>query len=291
MQFQLDPFLIDQVAGEVLITLKLAIYLLVLFLAGYVLGLMVSSAFKKIFSLNDFENALVRYGAMTTKLWGSIRNFLAQYLKWFVTVLVLSYTQIGFILDITTFMSNLFWFILLTIVGLILGGVIFKVIRNALDSIGLEDWMREHKVDGAFGGIILSDIIAGILKWYVVLLFMNEGTVKLNLPIISKFISDLVVYIPGALSGIVIILVSLLLARFTSERIKKRRISYKDTVSLVVESMIVFFGIVLSLPILIKGVDVAVLTDSFKILMAGISLAIGLAGGLGLKEHIAHRKV
>ena len=287
MAFQLNPVLIEQLTEETINYLGLAFYIIVVFVVGYFMGLVVSSAFKRLLLIQELENALVRYGAMTTKLWGSIVRFLSQYLKWFVTMLVLTTTEIAFLEDVAGFLGDLFWFILLTVAGLLIGGIIFRVVKNALDSLGLEDWLTQHKVDGAFGGLTLSDIISGILKWYVVLLFANEGTVKLKLPIISTFIAELVTYIPEALSGIVIVILSLLIARFTSERIRERKISYRESFALVVESIITFFGIVLALPILIQNVDVTILTDSFRILIAGVALAVGIAGGLGLKDHIA----
>jgi len=287
MNFELSPMIMNQLTSGTLDYLGLALYVLVLFLAGYILGLLVANALKRVFSIPELENSLVRYGAMTTKLWGSIRHFLAQYLKWFITVLVLTTIEAPFVMDIANFMGNLLWFILLTIAGLMLGGILFKVVKEGLDSIGVEKWLERHNVEGAFGGLRFSSIIAGILKWYVVLLFANEGTVKLNLPIISKFISDLVQYIPGALSGVAIIMVSLLVARFTSQRIRNREISFREPFALTVESVITYFGIVLALPILIKGVDVTILADSFKILMAGVALAIGIGGGFGLKEKVA----
>ncbi len=51
------------------------------------------------------------------------------------------------------------------------------------------------------------------------------------------------------------------------------------------ESVIVFFGAVIALPHF--GVtNISILEDSFRILMAGVSLALAIAAGLGLKDFI-----
>jgi hypothetical protein len=271
---------------------------------SYFAALLFSIGLKKLMTAKEINDFLIRYGAMTSKMWESTATFITQYLKWYLTFLL---TAIGFdiilafltpdplavkMTEITLvkwafeFLTSLLWFIVLTAAGLIAGGIVCKIIKEALEDLGLEEQMKKHRIEGAFGGIPLSTLISGTVKWYVVLLFMNEGTLKLDLPVLSKFIGALVAYIPDVLSGIMILIVTLIIARFTSGRIRERNLGFSEAYALIVETMIIFFGIVLSLPIFIKGVDVSILTDSFKILTIGISLGMAIALGLGLKDSI-----
>jgi len=72
---------------------------------------------------------------------------------------------------------------------------------------------------------------------------------------------------------------------YTGDRIKQRKVNYAETFALCVESVIVFFGAVIALPHF--GVtNVSILEDSFKILMIGVSLALAIAAGLGLKDFV-----
>jgi len=265
-----------------------------------------SQALRHNLSAKQLTNAIVRYGAMTSNLWESVVCFICRYLKWYLTFVL---TVIGFdfivgpmILSTGSssklsemmvviwgfeFLSGLFWFICLTVAGLVMGGVVFKVVREGLEQLGLHDQMSAHGIEGAFGGLRLSEIIGGICKWYIVLLFMNEGSVKLDLPILSKVIGSFVDYIPDALSGLFILLASLLIAKFAASRIKLVKLSFAELLALGVQATIVFFGLVLSLPIFVDQLDVSILTDSFKIMVVGVSMGTAIALGLGLKDGIA----
>ncbi|MBD3262096.1 MAG: hypothetical protein GF334_10605 [Candidatus Altiarchaeales archaeon] len=286
---QFSPIIINRITDQTLSVLGMVFTFIVLFIGGYFIGLLVSSAIKRVFSLKEIENSLVRYGAMTTKLWGSVTHFFALYFKWFITVMILTATGFPLVSELFFFMRDLLGFLVFGLIGLLLGGVLNKLVKEILSSLGVEEWLKKHRIDGAFGGLSLSGILAGITKWYVVLLFVQQGTTILSLSVLSKFISDFVLYIPEAISGLLILLLSLLVARFTSDRIKQRRLRLSEEYALAVESVIVFLGVVMALPILFSDVDVSILTDSFRILVAGISIAVAVAGGLGLKEAVAKK--
>jgi hypothetical protein len=287
MDLQINPNYLMQAFDFFMKYLILAFQAIVTLGVGYAVGLIVSSFVDALLSIKELEKQFVRYGAMTSKLWGSIRSFIKHYVRWFVVALILTTTGLSITYIVYSFMANLFWFIILTTIGLIVGGVVEKIVKDALDVIGLEEQLKKHRVDGALGGVALSGVIASVFKWYIVLLFIGEGAMKLQLTFISGFIRDIVSYIPGAISGFVLIIVSLILARYTSESIRARKIVFSEFIALTVEASIIFFGIVIALPLLKEDIDVSVLTDSFKILVAGVSLGLAIAVGLGLKDSFA----
>ena len=164
-----------------------------------------------------------------------------------------------------------------------------KTVKDAFDVVGIEDQLKKLQAESALGGIAVSSMVGAVLKWYIVLLFMGEGMMRLQLSFISDFIKDVLIYIPAAISGLVLIVVSLIVGRYASECIKSSKNPFSDLAAAAVEVMIIFFGIVISLPILKEDIDVSVLTDSFKILMAGLSLGLAIALGLGCKEYFVEQ--
>ncbi len=289
MVFQINPIYVTK-AFEFFISYMLIAFQAVVTLGvGYTLGLVVSSFIGALLSIKEFEKQLVRYGAMTSKMWGSIRSFIKHYIRWFVVALILTTTGLTITFSIYSFMTNLFWFIILTVIGLILGGVVEKTVKDAFDVVGIEDQLKKLQAESALGGIAVSSMVGAVLKWYIVLLFMGEGMMRLQLSFISDFIKDVLIYIPAAISGLVLIVVSLIVGRYASECIKSSKNPFSDLAAAAVEVMIIFFGIVISLPILKEDIDVSVLTDSFKILMAGLSLGLAIALGLGCKEYFVEQ--
>ena len=94
----------------------------------------------------------------------------------------------------------------------------------------------------------LSSILAGIVKWYIIMLFVGQGTTKLGLEKLTLFMDNLLEYIPNAILGILVIIVALMIANFMSMRIKRRKLEFGEILSLGMEAIVIFFGIVLALP-------------------------------------------
>lgn len=271
--------------GEILLALVIA------FLVGYTIGYIISKAFSRILLVDNLQKTLVRFGAVTTKLWGSIVNLIEHYVIWWVvffsvsSVLVSMY-NITVMKELVDFLSNIGWFIALTVIGLLLGGALYKIIKDALEAIGLEAELEKHKISDSLGGISLSTILAGIVKWFIILLFLGQGVKKVGLFDLGNWMDRLLNYIPRAILGILVILASLILATFIAKRIKFRGVAFADLLAVSTEVIIIFFGIVLALPHF--GVtNVAILEYSFLLLIAGVSIGLAIALGLGLKDSVA----
>jgi hypothetical protein len=274
---------------------------------SYFMALFMSVTFKKIMVVREIEEFLIRYGAMTSKLWHQTAGFITQYLKWYLTFIIavigfdmvlnlmtspaiaLRLGEVAFIDWVSDLLNGILWFIILTVAGLIAGGIVFKLVKEVMLGFGVEEKLSRHGLEGSFGGLNLSNILSGIAKWYIVLLFMNEGIQKLRLQVLSNFITSLVDYIPDAIVGVLIVLISLMISRFTADRVRARKLAGSEHLAFAVELMIVFFGVVLALPVLVAGIDVSILTDSFKLLVAGFSLAFAIAFGLGLKDVVSEK--
>lgn len=280
------------------------LWLTLAFILGYVLGYIISNVIRKLLTINKLEKGLVRYGAVTPELWASIVSFVAQSAKWwFVILIVVSAYQNAFQVDSTQdpivmffyFVNSLLLLAFLTIGGLLLGGVLYKITKEFLISIGLESELGKHRVADSIGGIPISNILASIVKWYTVLLFIWQGLVVFNAPFsISPEFNKLgmvmegvlVGYVPEAILGLLVLLVALIIADFVGSNIRKRNVSFAEILAMGAETMIVFFGAVLALPKF--GIhNVSILEDSFKILMVGISVGLAIALGLGLKDVVA----
>jgi len=280
-------------------------WLILAFILGYILGYIISNVIRRVLTIGKLEKGLVRYGAATTELWQSMVSFISQSTKWwFVILIVVSAYQNLFnitqgqqdpIVMFFYFVNSLLLLALLTIGGLLLGGVLYKITKDFIVSIGLETELGKHKVADSLGGIPISNILASIVKWYTVLLCIWQGLIIFNasfrlspefnkLGLVMEGI--LVGYIPEAILGLLVVIVSLIIANFAGTNIRKRNVSFADVLAMGAETVIVFFGAVLALPKF--GIhNVSILEDSFKILMIGLSIGLAIAIGLGLKDAVA----
>lgn len=272
--------------------------LFVAVVVGLILGWLVSKVVERLLKVAELQRTLLKYGAITTHFWDSAVNFISHYFMWLTLVLVIYaiFNTNLFVKGLVEFLVKLLGFIIFTFIGILLGGILYKISKHTLIAIGIEDELEKHKVADKIGGIQLTSILAGIFKWYIIIVFLKQGVELLGLRTLTDAMNQLYLYIPQAILGILILLATLILADLASVNIKKRGYNFSDALGMAVEVVILFFGIIIALPRLLGVADpqgqifmqsISVMTDSFKLLMLGVSAGIALAVGLGLKDYVA----
>jgi hypothetical protein len=266
----------------------IAVVFAVLFIFAYVIGTIAAETLRKILKYQKLEEFIVKYGILRTKAWGDATGFLVFYTKWYSIAFILTLSDITLITaQIYPFMHNLLGFIILIFLGLTIGGIASKFVRDISMDFGWEDKLVKYGLADALGDISITSMLTGIVKFYIVVLFVAEGIGRFeNLVVLSKLMNDIIAYTPQAILGSIIMLVALLIADYAGDRVKHHKLNLEASVSLGIKAVIIFFGAVIALPHF--GVEnVSILEDSFKILMVGIALAIAIAGGLGLKDYVS----
>jgi hypothetical protein len=300
----INPFLstmtIDSLAEQGVNLIWAILVFLLLFLIGYVLGYIVSRILKRILLIDSIQTTLIKLGATTTSMWKSIVEISAQYSIWLVLFYILTLTEKivdfpitkqffdGFIVPLTALVISI-------LVGLLAGSILGKLAKDALVAIGTEDGLKRYHLADSIGGVPVSSVLSVIVKWYVFLLSLTVVIeYLLGKAIITLMLTDLLGYVPNAILGLLVLLVSLMVADFAANRIRERKLSFGELLAIAVEVIVVFFGVVLALPRFFNIdnpyvflASLTVITGSFLILMVGISFGLAIAIGLGLKNHIA----
>lgn len=266
----------------------LAVVLVLLFIAGYLIGSVISIILKRVLMLEQIQVKLVKYGATTTSIWKSIVEFLAVASKWLTVFAALSLSGIPLFTDLFTFAWIVYVFAVLVVAGLLLGSILYKVLKSAFVTVGLEEGLKKYNVADSFGGVSLSSILASIAKWYVFIAFITAGLglVFGSDAILTRIMEGLMDYIPEAILGFFVVMMALIFGNFVGNRIKYEKVPFSDMIGLAFEIVFIFFGIVLALPKF--GIqDVSILADSFKILMVGAAIGLAIALGFGLKDSVS----
>lgn len=263
---------------------QLAIFILLIIL-GYVAGTIVGGIAKRLLRSNKLQGIFIKYGAMTSGSWSEITNFLGQYVKWLIVIFVLSsyYTTIQPLSDLLYLAIDFLVFIVLLVVGWVLAGVLYKIIREVIENIGIEKGLKKYGVADAVGGIDIPHIVATLIKLYVFLLFAWQGVAWLGLEIFGGFMGSLMDYIPNAILGLLIIVIALVVADFTGDRLKKRKVAFASGAALVAEVIIVIIGVTLALP-KFGFEDIGIIKWSFIIIILCMGIGLAIAMGLGLKD-------
>ncbi|MBN1170446.1 hypothetical protein JXA56_05445 [Candidatus Micrarchaeota archaeon] len=202
---------------------------------------------------------------------------------------VLSATINGAVENTVTSAANIFpgliAAIIIFIIGWIVAVVISGIFSRLLRFLRLEDYLKSHKVDNALGKVMLSNVLTKLLKYYIILIFLQEAVSFLALGTISLFLAGFLFYAPALIAAIVLVLVAILLGEYVKQIILELR-NKSTMVQLIARAtkfVIIFVGITMAMGT--ANIDTTLLNGMFIVMLQavtfGIALAVGIAFGLG----------
>ncbi|MDD5417764.1 MAG: hypothetical protein PHW96_02640 [Candidatus Nanoarchaeia archaeon] len=188
--------------------------------------------------------------------------------------------------SVATSLPNIIAALIVILIGWLVAIIFEKIIRKALKQLKFDKWAKEKGFQKALFGISLENVIAEVVKWYLILLFIKQAMDVISMDALSVFFGGIISWIPTALLGVLTLVIALLIAHWARESISKARMGFSEIIGSVVYFMIVYFGVVLALPKF--GLETTILVKAFELIVGGaavgIAIALGLGFGLALKE-------
>ncbi len=188
------------------------------------------------------------------------------------------------------FIPNLFVAIVIFMAGIMiavsLGVLITKLMKKlrvdkAAGEIGLTHLLERGEIK-----MSISTMIGETVKWFLFIVFLMAATDILNLPQITDFLNSVLMYIPNVIVAAVIIALSVIIANVVEHIIikggKATKVMHNKFLGKMSRWAILIFGIMAALVQL--GVATSLITILFTGFIGMISIAGGLAFGLGGKE-------
>ncbi len=191
---------------------------------------------------------------------------------------------------VASFLPSLLIAIIIFAIGWVLAALVehlveslFKALKvdAALKSAGMEDVVKRAGYSlnsGAFLG--------GICRWFIIIVFLMASFEILGLDQVNVFLNQVVNYLPQVIVGVLIIIVTAVIARAMQKVVvASARASHLHVAELggrVTKWTIWIFGVLAALYTL--GVAAALIQTIVMAILAGGALAFGLAFGLGGKD-------
>lgn len=192
------------------------------------------------------------------------------------------------------FIPNLLFAIIIFIIGWFLGSVVGRVISqavriakvdHALKSAGVEDVVKRAGYtlnSGAFLG--------GLVKWFIIIVFLMASLQVLNLTAVTLFLNQIVIsFLPTVIVAVLILIVAAVIAEVAQGVVvgaaRAAGIRSAGFVGTVTRWAIWGFAIIIALSEL--GIGAQYFQTLFMGIVVAMSLAFGLAFGLGGQEAAA----
>jgi len=203
-------------------------------------------------------------------------------------VLALSFRNLW--VGIIGFVPNLIVALIVVLLGWGIGALFGRVIAQIIRALKVDEALRKGGVEEFLnkGGLNLNSgaFLGGLVKWFIMLVFFIGAFEVLHLSQVTAFLRDIINYLPQVIVAVLI----LIAAGVVAEAMKKIVLSSAMSAEILsagflatmTKWIIWIFAILVALSQL--GIAAALVQTIFTGLVVALSLALGLAFGLGGQE-------
>ena len=191
------------------------------------------------------------------------------------------------------FLPALLGAVLVFVAGWIVAVALGKAVEHIVKVIRIDDVVEKAGTKGRLrkAGVELNiaKFFGGLVKWFLILVFLMAATDILHLMQVTSFLNSIVLYLPNVIVAAVILAIAFLIGTFAYEVIKGSTkvagIVSATLLATIAKWAIVIFGLLAALVQL--GVASSLINTIFIGFVAMLALAGGLAFGLGGKDEAA----
>lgn len=179
-------------------------------------------------------------------------------------------------------LDNIIYAIVILVIGWILATQIARIVTIAAKRAGFDELFEKAGVKKFLGRAdarwLISRFLGWITKWFLLLLVITAAVNALGLPEVSRFLTQILTYVPNVVASIAILTLGLLISQLVYEALhgisETSGIRMYHVAGLGAKTLIIIITILVILQQL--GIQTAII----QIFAGGLSLMIGLAGGL-----------
>jgi len=192
--------------------------------------------------------------------------------------------------QISSFLVNLLLVIIILLIGWIIAKGVKLLAKRVLVALKIDEISERIELDSLLdkGGITysLSELIAIICYWLVILMTFMVAVNAIGLTIAADLLNKVVLYIPNIIAAIFILIigmfVAILLSNIVQTATTNAGVAQAKLLSKIIKFVVMVFVAAIALEQLNIGAKIIELTIS--IVLGGFGLALALAFGLGCKD-------
>lgn len=195
---------------------------------------------------------------------------------------------------VVAFVPQIIIAVLIIVIGWLVGSLVGRVIAQVVRSLKVDDGLRRAGVEDtlARGGIVLNSggFLGGLVKWFIIVVFLVAAFDILKLSQVNDFLQGVVLYyLPQVIVAVLILLVAAVIGdvmqKVVTTSARAADIRSAKFLGSFTKWAIWIFAILAALIQL--NIATAFIQTLFTGIVVAISLAVGLAFGLGGQEAAA----
>lgn len=176
------------------------------------------------------------------------------------------------------FVPRLIAGVLILLIGIVIASIIKQLILAGTKALKVDSYLKKYGVPELRPGYTWSNILAEIVRWFVIIIFLIPTADIWGLPRIGTLLNEILLYLPNVFVAVIIALVGFVLARLAHDVILASiKGVNKDSSELIATATQWVINIFVILAVLNQ---LGVATDLIRILFTGFVGMIALAGGI-----------
>ena len=168
--------------------------------------------------------------------------------------------------------------LLILLIGIVIASIVKQVILAITKSLKVDSYLNKYGVPDLRPGYTWSNILAEIVRWFVIIIFLIPTADIWGLPRIGTLLNEILLYLPNVFVAVVIALVGFVLARLAHDVILASiKGITKESAEMIATATQWAINVFVILAVLNQ---LGVASDLIKILFTGFVAMIAIAGGI-----------
>ncbi|MEI8344313.1 MAG: hypothetical protein WCF93_05175 [Candidatus Moraniibacteriota bacterium] len=187
------------------------------------------------------------------------------------------------------FLPALVGALLVFLIGVVIATIFGKIVAKIVHTMKIERFDVSKQLKHVGFGFSVSQFLGDLVKWFLVLVFLMAATDILGLIEVTNFLNSIILYLPNVVVAIVILTIAFVMGNMAYAvvrgSVQVAGVMSATLLAVISKWAIMVFGILAALIQL--GIATSLVNTIFTGLVASVSLAVGLAFGLGGREEAA----
>jgi small-conductance mechanosensitive channel len=164
------------------------------------------------------------------------------------------------------------------IIGIIIASILKQVVVGAFKALKVDVYLKKYAVPGAKEGYVWINLLAEIVRWFVIIVFLVPTAEVWGLPQIIAILNEFLMYLPNVFVAAVIAMIGFVLAKLAHDLLLASMKGVDNQTAVTVASITRWVINVFVVLVVLNQLGVA--ADLIRILFTGIVAMLAVAGGI-----------
>ncbi len=182
------------------------------------------------------------------------------------------------LVTLITFVPKFVLGLVILLVGIIIASILKQAVLELFKALRIESFLKKYGVPEAKDEFSWSGILAEIVRWFVIIIFLLPTADVWGLPRVDLVLSQVLLYLPNVFVAVILTMVGFVFARLAHDVIlastKGLSAEISRTVASITRWAISIFVILAALN------QLGVASDLIRILFTGFVAMLAIAGGI-----------